>query len=88
MTKTKTILTVVTAAALAFTGGILSAGPLRGHPNLEAAKNDLNAAWEHITRAQSANEYDMGGHAAKAKELIGTAKEEVRMAAEDANAHR
>jgi hypothetical protein len=84
MTKTKTILIT---AVLAFTGGILTAGPLRGHPNLEAAKNDLNAAWEHITRAQSANEYDMGGHAAKAKELIGNAKEEVRMAAEDAG-HR
>ena len=39
-----------------------------------------------MTRAQQANEYDMGGHAAKAKELIGNAKEEVRMAAEAANA--
>lgn len=84
MTKTKTILIT---AVLAFTGGILTAGPLRGHPNLEAAKNDLNAAWEHINRAQGANEYDMGGHAAHAKELIGQAKEEVRQAAEDAG-HR
>jgi hypothetical protein len=85
MTKTKTILIT---AALAFTGGVLTAGPLRGHPNLEAARNDLNGAWEHITRAQQANEYDMGGHAAKAKDLIGNAKEEVRMAAEAANANR
>jgi hypothetical protein len=85
MSKTKTILIT---AALAFTGGVLTAGPMRGHPNLEAARSDLNAAWEHISRAQSANEYDMGGHAAKAKELIGSAKEEVRLAAETANEHR
>ena len=64
MTKMKIILIT---AVLAFTGGILTAGPLRGHPNLEAARNDLNAAWEHINAAQSANEYDMGGHAAPRK---------------------
>jgi hypothetical protein len=79
---------IMITAVLAFGGGILAAGPLRGHPNLEAARNDLNGAWEHITRAQQANEYDMGGHAAKAKDLIGNAKEEVRMAAEAANANR
>jgi len=75
---------VMLTAVLAFTGGILTAGPMRHHPNLEAARNDLNKAWEHISAAQSSNEYDMGGHAAKAKELISSAKEEVRMAAEDA----
>jgi hypothetical protein len=85
MTKTKTILIT---AALAFTGGVLTAGPLRGHPNLEAARNDLNGAWDHISRAQQANEYDMGGHAQHAKDLIGQAKEEVRLAAETANDHR
>jgi hypothetical protein len=85
MSKTKTILIT---AALAFTGGVLTAGPLRGHPNLEAARNDLNGAWDHISRAQQANEYDMGGHAQHAKDLIGQAKEEVRLAAETANEHR
>ena len=85
MTKTKTMMIV---AALAFTGGVLTAGPMRGHANLEAARNDLNAAWEHIQRAQQANEYDLGGHAAHAKELIGQAKEEVRMAAETSNERR
>jgi hypothetical protein len=85
MSKTKLILIT---ALVAFTGGILTAGPMRGHPNLEAARNDLNGAWDHITRAQQNNEYDMGGHAAKAKDLISNAKEEVRMAAEAANANR
>lgn len=81
MSKTKIILLT---AVLAFTGGVLTAGPMRHHPNLEKAEADLNAAWEHIAAAQSANEYDMGGHAAKAKHLIGDAKEEIRLAAADA----
>jgi hypothetical protein len=78
---------IMITTVLAFGGGILAAGPLRGHPNLEAARNDLNGAWDHITRAQQNNEYDMGGHAAKAKDLIQNAKEEVRLAAEAANNH-
>ncbi len=75
-------------AVLAFSGGVLVAGPLHGHPNLEAARNDLNAAWEHISAAQGANEFDMGHHAEKAKEMIGNAKEQIRLAAETANEHR
>jgi hypothetical protein len=85
MSKMKTILLT---AAIVFPIGVLTAGPMRGHPNLEAARNDLNKAWDHISAAQSANEYDMGGHASKAKEMISNAKEELRMAAETANEHR
>jgi hypothetical protein len=85
MSKMKTILLT---AAIVFPIGVLTAGPMRGHPNLEAARNDLNKAWDHISAAQSSNEYDMGGHASKAKEMIGNAKEELRMAAETANEHR
>jgi len=88
MSKTKKILFVTLIAALAFTGGILTAGPLRGHPNLEHARDHLNAAWEDIQHAQSANEWDLGHHAEKAKELISQAKEEVRQAAEVSNEHR
>ena len=40
------------------------------HPNLTAAHKDLEAAVTKITAAQKANEYDMAGHAQKAKELI------------------
>jgi hypothetical protein len=85
MSKMKTILLT---AAIVFPIGVLTAGPMRGHPNLEAARNDLNKAWDHVSAAQSANEYDMGGHAAKAKDMISNAKEELRMAAETANEHR
>ena len=58
---------------------------MKGHPNLEGARTALNNAANKIEAAQKANEFDLGGHAAKAKELIATAKEELRLAAETAN---
>jgi len=40
------------------------------HPNLSAAQNFSLKAFEKITAAQEANEWDMQGHAKKAKELL------------------
>jgi hypothetical protein len=40
---------------------------------------------EKITAAQEANEFDMNGHAAKAKELLDQASRELKLAAEAAN---
>src|SRR4051812_33690551 len=40
------------------------------HPNIAAAQKLLVQASNKITAAQKANEYDLGGHAAKAKELL------------------
>lgn len=88
MSKKKTVLLAVLLAALAFTGGVLTAGPMRGHPNLEKARDHLNAAWEDINAAQGANEWDLGHHAEKAKEFIGQAKEQLVKAAETSNEHR
>jgi hypothetical protein len=34
-----------------------------------------------MTAAQQANEYDMGGHAARAKELLRDANEEMKLSA-------
>jgi hypothetical protein len=45
----------------------------------------INQAYDRITAAQQANEWDMGGHAAKAKDLLEQAKREIRLAAEAAN---
>ena len=55
------------------------------HPNLTEAHKLLEQADNHITAAQKANEYDLGGHAAKAKELIGQAMTELKLAREAAN---
>ena len=53
--------------------------------NLAAAQELSQKAWEKISAAQQANEFDMGGHAAKAKELLDQVNRELKMAAEAAN---
>jgi hypothetical protein len=55
------------------------------HPNLAAAQKLIKQAFDKIEAAQKANEYDMEGHAAKAKELLDQAAAELKQAAETAN---
>lgn len=55
------------------------------HPNLAAAQRLSLQAWEKIVAAQQANEWDMQGHAQKAKELLSQASNELKLAAEAAN---
>ena len=82
---------IAAAAVLAAMIGAAStaavAGPEAGHPNLIAAREDCHHAQEKIKAAQAANHDDMGGHAAKALELLAKAEEELRLAAEAANRH-
>jgi hypothetical protein len=56
------------------------------HPNLAAAQDFIQRAIDKITEAQKDNKYDMKGHAAKAKELLGEAYNEIWLAAQAANA--
>jgi hypothetical protein len=55
------------------------------HPNLAAAQRLCDQAFMRIADAQKANEFDLGGHAAKAKELLDQASREIKLAAEAAN---
>jgi hypothetical protein len=55
------------------------------HPNLAAAQRLCQQAWERILEAQKANEWDMAGHAQKAKNLLDQANKELKLAAEAAN---
>lgn len=59
----------------------------RRHPNLAAAQRLVDQAFNKISAAQQANEFDMDGHAAKAKELLEQANHELKEAAEAANKH-
>jgi len=59
----------------------------RKHPNLAAAQKFVDKAFEKISAAQTANEFDMDGHAQKAKELLDQANQEIKAAAEAANRH-
>ena len=55
------------------------------HPNLAAAQRFVDQAFHKITDAQKANEFDLGGHAEKAKGLLDEANRELKLAAEAAN---
>ena len=58
----------------------------KAHPNLAAAQRLVLQATEKLDAAQKANEFDMGGHAQKAKDLLVQASAEIKLAAEAANA--
>lgn len=58
------------------------------HPNLAAAQRLTAQAFQKVTAAQQANEWDMDGHAAKAKDLLDQANNELKQAAEAANKNK
>jgi F0F1-type ATP synthase membrane subunit b/b' len=58
------------------------------HPNIAAAQNLSRKAFEKIVAAQKANEFDMAGHAQKAKDLLDQANAELKLAAEAANENK
>ena len=60
---------------------------VKGHPNLAAAHKLAAQALDKLAAAQKANEYDLGGHAAKAKELLKQANAEIQLADDAADAH-
>ena len=89
----KLFVTATIAAALLCGGVALAQKPVedisaKRHPNLAAAQNLSQKAWEKINAAQAANEWDMSGHAAKAKELLDQVNQELKMAAEAANKNK
>ncbi|HEY2121881.1 MAG TPA: hypothetical protein VGH37_22050 [Candidatus Acidoferrum sp.] len=90
MTKAKFALGTILGAALICSGVALAQKPVdnvsgKKHPNLAAAQRLSQEAWEKIQAAQQANEWDMQGHAAKAKELLDQVNNELKLAAESAN---
>lgn len=90
MTKTKLALGGVLSLAMICGGVAVAQMPKDNvnphkHPNLAAAQHLSQEAWEKITAAQQANEWDMDGHAAKAKDLLDQVNRELKMAAEAAN---
>jgi hypothetical protein len=91
MTKT-TILSIVLGVLL-LVGGLAIAQPVKNvsgahHPNIAAAQRLSSQAYEKIIAAQQANEWDMQGHAQKAKNLLEQANNELRAAATAANKNK
>jgi hypothetical protein len=56
------------------------------HGNLREAQELIAQAYQVVDRAQVDNDAHLGGHAARAKELLNQASEELRLAANAANA--
>lgn len=73
--------TVILTAVIALPVGAFAGGALKGHPNLIAADKAIQNAWDKILAAQQANEFDMDGHAQKAKDALDTAVKEIKVAA-------
>jgi hypothetical protein len=88
---TKTRLSSIFLGCLLLIGGVATAQrPKQNvsagrHPNIAAAQRLTQQAWEKIVAAQEANEFDMAGHAQKAKGLLDEANKELKQAAEAAN---
>jgi hypothetical protein len=65
-------------------GGIAYA---QQHPNLAAAEDLIGRAYERVNLAQHANEFDMGGHAQKAKEALEVTAQQIKLANAAADRH-
>jgi hypothetical protein len=90
----KRFASIVMMSGLAFvaTAAMAQQQPVRDisgkhHPNLARAQHQVDAAYKSIVAAQQANEFDLGGHAAKAKDLLDEANRELKQAAEVSNAN-
>ena len=78
-------------AVMLFSGVILAQDPVqdidaKAHPNLAAAQFHVVEANKAVALAQRDNRYDMKGHCDKARQLLIQANNELKAAAEAANA--
>ena len=86
----KLVAAVVLGLSVVVAGVAVAKSPVKDvsakkHPNIAAAQRLVDQAWEKVTAAQKANEYDLGGHAAKAKDLLEQANTELKEAAKESN---
>ncbi len=86
----KFLVAVLLAVALLLGGVAIAQKPADNvnpnrHPNLAAAQRLSQQAYQKVLAAQEANEWDMNGHAQKAKDLLEQANQELKQAAQAAN---
>ena len=87
---TKNVFKLLLGAALFLGGMAIAQKPAQNinpnrHPNLAAAQRLSEQAYQKIMAAQQANEWDMEGHAQKAKDLLDQVNQQLKLAAEWAN---
>ena len=81
-----TLATLAAASASPAQEPVQNINPDR-HGNLAQAQQLTVQAFDSLTAAQQANNYDLGGHVGRAKELLREANAEIKLAAQFAN-HR
>lgn len=91
MTTKKLLFNTILGAAVFCGTATLAQTPVQNidskiHPNLAHAQNLVLQANNYIATAQREGKYDMGGHAEKARQLLTQVNEELKLAAEAANA--
>ncbi len=87
----KTIVFATILGLILFSGLALAQEPVvnvdpKIHPNLASAQRHIREANAAIALAQKDNRYDMQGHGDKAREHLVEAANEIKLAAEAANA--
>jgi hypothetical protein len=91
MTRKTVMIVVALCAASAFGGALLAQRPPvdvgEKHGNMRAAQQLIQQAWQKVDDAQQDNNYNLGGHAGRAKELLVQASQEIKESAEAANSH-
>lgn len=92
MTKNMQVFTAMLTAVL-FCGITLAQEPVvdidkKKHPNLAEAQRLVVEANRYVAEAQKDNRYDMKSHAEKARQLLVQVNQELKAAAEAANAAR
>ena len=90
MRKRNLAISTILGAAFLCCGVTLAQEPIedinpQNHPNIAAAQKHVVQANNSIILAQKQNNYDMGGHAEKARQLLAQANQELKLAAEAAN---
>ena len=89
--RKRNLLASTMLGALLISGVTLAQEPVQDinqsmHPNLAAAQSHVVQANNYIIAAQKDNTYDMKGHAEKARQLLAQVNQELKLAAEAANA--
>lgn len=90
MMKRNVLIALALVLMLLCAGMVFAQKPVRNvsparHPNIASAQRLAAQAYERVIAAQKANEWDMEGHAQKAKDLLDQANQELKQAAEAAN---
>jgi hypothetical protein len=91
MTKKSLLIHTMLSAVLFCSGMTLAQEPVQDidknlHANLAAAQNHVVQANTYVLAAQKDQRYDMQGHAERARQLLVQANQELKLAAEAANA--